>query len=108
MAISKTNDPLARRGSIVVVTRIRHSHPERRRPHWWRGLHLWQRALLVAVVLGTLVVSAGLIYYGPRLQPATPARRVTLAATPRPGQATPPGNDVWYYWGQNQPLDQQP
>jgi hypothetical protein len=91
-----------------VVTRIRQSHPERDRPHWWRGLHLWQRALVVAVVLGALVMSAGLIYYGPRLQTATPLRRATLAATPTPGQASPPGTDIWYYWGQSQPLNQQP
>jgi hypothetical protein len=91
-----------------VLTRIPQSHPERHRPHWWCGLQVWQRALLVAIVLGVLIISTGLIYYGPRLQPAPPARRTARAATTTPGQATPPGNDVWYYWGQNQPLDQQP
>jgi hypothetical protein len=90
------------------MTRIRHAHPEQGRPHWWRGLHVWQRALLVAVVLGALVISAGLVYYGPRLQPAAPAPYARRGATTTPGQATPPGNDVWYSWGQNQPLNQQP
>jgi hypothetical protein len=91
-----------------MVTRIPQSHPGDHRPHWWRDLHLWQRAVVVTVVFGPLVISAGLIYYGPRLQTATPERRPTLAASPTSGQASPPGTDEWYYWGQNQPLNQQP
>jgi hypothetical protein len=91
-----------------VVTRIRQSHSDRHRPHWWRDLHLWQRILLVGVVLGALVASAGIIYYEPRLQTATPTQRRSLVATPTPGQAIPPENDVWYFCGQSQLLNQQP
>lgn len=89
---------------------MQHPSSERRsdRPRWWRTLRMWERALLAAIVLGALVMSAGLIYYGPRLQTAAPTQRTVLATTPTPGQATPPGNDLWYYWGQSQPLNQQP
>jgi hypothetical protein len=74
----------------------------------WRGLHLWRRAAVAAVVLGRLVISAGLISYGLRIQPANPAYRAMYAATPTPRHASMFGADMWYYWGQDQPLSQQP
>jgi hypothetical protein len=91
-----------------MVTRIpqsKHGHPRR---HAWWSLHLWQRVVVVAVVLGALVISAGLTYYEPRIQTATPAARATSAAITTLRPAPLPGTDPWYYWGQSQPLDQQP
>jgi len=91
-----------------MITRIPQSHSGRHGPHWWANLLLWQRALLVVVVLGALVISAGLIYYGPRLQTEAPTGRATPATTTTPGPMYPPGTDEYYYWGQSQPLSQQP
>jgi hypothetical protein len=93
---------------IVMVTHIPQSNHERHRRQWWRSLRLWQRAVVVAVLLGTLIVSAGLIYYGPRLQTAAPAGGATSTTTTTPESSTVPGTDPWYSWGQHQPLDQQP
>jgi hypothetical protein len=92
-----------------MITRIPQSHSGRHVPHWWANLLLWQRALLVVVVLGALVISAGLIYYGPRMETGTPTGRATPATTTTtPGPMYPPGSDEYYYWGQSQPLSQQP
>jgi hypothetical protein len=71
-------------------------------------MRLWQRVLFVAIVLGALVVGAGLIYYGPRVQTAAPSGRATPATIPTAGPRYPPGVDEYYYWGQSQPLSQQP
>lgn len=84
---------------VTRVPRSQHRCPGR---GWWRSLHLWQRIVVVAVVLGALAIGAGLIYYGPRLRSAAPA--TTTTAPP----AGSPGADPWNYWGQNKPLDQQP
>ena len=75
---------------------------------WWRTLHVWQRVLVVAVLLGVLVIAAGLLYVAP-LAPAPPipvptARDRTVTHGPR----YPPGTDEFDNWGQNKPLDQQP
>ncbi|MEP7187708.1 MAG: hypothetical protein ABI901_00795 [Roseiflexaceae bacterium] len=74
----------------------------------YRSLQWWQRALVVAVVLGALVICAGLIYYGPRVQTAAPAIPAMPATATTPGPIYPPGINVYYYWGQSQPLSQQP
>jgi hypothetical protein len=66
------------------------------------------RVLVVAVLLGVLVIAAGLLYVAP---PApTPPTPVPTARdrTVTPGPRYPPGTDEDYYWGQNKPLDQQP
>jgi len=78
------------------------------RSGWWRALQSWQRVLVVAVLLGALVIAAGLIYFepgataAPTTAPTAPGKAAT--AVPR----YPPGIDEDYYWGQNKPLDQQP
>jgi hypothetical protein len=75
---------------------------------WWRTLHVWQRVLVVAVLLGVLVMAAGLIYFEPG------ANSAPTAVPTAPGTAAtavpryPPGIDEYEYWGQNKPLDQQP
>ena len=75
---------------------------------WWRALQSWQRVLVVAVLLGALVIAAGLIYF----EPGTTAVPTTVPTAPggtsTPGPRYPPGIDENYYWGQNKPLDQQP
>jgi hypothetical protein len=86
------------------VTRIPHPHSERQRLDWWRGLRLWQRALIVAVAFGALVISAGLIALGAGEHKG--ATRIPVATTTVP--LYPPGTDEYYYWGQSQPLSQQP
>jgi hypothetical protein len=90
-----------------MITHIPQAPPGRHRPYWWANLVLWQRALLVVVVLGALVVSAGLSYYGPRMHTGAPTDQAAPAAT-TPGPMYPPGTDEYYYWGQSQPLSQQP
>ena len=91
-----------------MILHIPQSHPRRHRSTGWGGLQWWRRALIAIVVLGALVISAGLIYYGPRIQTTAPTLQAmpTLARTP--GPMYPPGIDVYYYWGQSQPLSQQP
>jgi hypothetical protein len=88
-----------------MMTRMQQSYPERQRPDWWHGLHLWQRALIVAVVFGALLISAGLIALGTGAHAgATSIPVVTTTTIPM----YPPGIDEYYYWGQGQPLSQQP
>jgi len=88
-----------------MMTRMPQFHPERQRPDWWHGLYLWQRALIVAVVFGALLISAGLIALGAGEHTvATPIPAVTTTTVP----LYPPGIDEYYYWGQSQPLSQQP
>jgi hypothetical protein len=69
---------------------------------------VWQRVLVVAVLLGALVIAAGLIYFEPGATttptPAPAAPSGTVTAGPR----YPPGTDEFDNWGQNKPLDQQP
>jgi hypothetical protein len=78
------------------------------RSRWWRALHLWQRVLVVTVLLGVLVIAAGLIYFEPG------ANSAPTAVPTAPGTAAtavpryPPGIDEYEYWGQNKPFDQQP
>jgi hypothetical protein len=90
---------------IAMRAQISYASHSRQRPHWWRALHRWQRVLLVVVVLGALLTSAGLIVFGAR-EPAlvTPAPTTTTTQSPMYS----PGTDEYYYWGQSQPLSQQP
>ncbi len=82
--------------------------PSPQRYRWWRALHMWQRVIVVGVLLGTLVIAAGLIYFGPAAAgvptPAPTAPGGTVTAVPR----YLPGTDEYEYWGQSKPLDQQP
>lgn len=82
--------------------------PVRRRPraHWWRTLRAWERAALVVVLLGALVLSAALVYFEPT---GTPAANPTapLAGTAAAGPPFPPGTRWYYQRGQWVPQDQQ-
>jgi hypothetical protein len=88
-----------------------HSHrrpPIPRRYGWWRTLHSWQRVLVVGVLLGVLVIAAGLIYFEPGATAAPTPVPIAPGGTVTAGPRYPPGIDEDYYWGQNKPLDQQP
>lgn len=88
-----------------------HSHrqpPIPRRYGWWRTLHRWQRVLVVGVLLGVLVIAAGLIYLEPGATATPTPVPIAPGGTVTAGPRYPPGIDEDYYWGQNKPLDQQP
>lgn len=77
-----------------------------RRQRWWRALRAWERVALVAVLLGTLALSAALIYFRPGVNLTAPN------ASPAPAAATagppfPPGTRWYYQRGQWLPQDQQ-
>jgi hypothetical protein len=78
------------------------------RTHWWQALRWWQRVTLVIVLLGALAISAGLIYVGVEVPTTPTAVPVAPAETATPAPLYPPGIDGYWYWGQNQGLDQQP
>jgi hypothetical protein len=89
------------------------AHFQRRPPipqryRWWRTLHLWQRVIVVGVLLGVLVIAAGLIYFAPAAPTAPTPAPTAPGGMATPGPRYPPGTDEDYYWGQNKPLDQQP
>jgi hypothetical protein len=72
-------------------------------PRRWRTLRAWDRAALVVLVLGTLLLSAALIYYRPdgTSSGAPPAGAATA------GPPFPPGTRWYYQRGQWVPQDQQ-
>lgn len=76
------------------------------RPHWWRGLRRWERVALVLVLLGTLTISAALIYFRPgdNLTAPNPSS-APLVGTANP--EFPPGTRWYYRRGQWVPQDQQ-
>jgi hypothetical protein len=71
-------------------------------------LRTWQRLAVGTALVVATTISAALIYF----QPGT--RTFTARGTERPvavtatAPALPPGTDMYYYWGQYRPLDQQP
>ncbi|HET9223649.1 MAG TPA: hypothetical protein VFO07_14145 [Roseiflexaceae bacterium] len=71
-------------------------------------LGLWQRLTVAAVLLVALALSVALIYFQPGTR--TLVYRDTARPTPfvEAAPALPPGTDMYYYWGQWTPLDQQP
>jgi hypothetical protein len=88
-------------------------HSQRRQPipgrySWWRTLHLWQRVIVVCLLLGALVIAAGLIYFEPGAAGAFQLAPTAPSVTTTPGPVYPPGTDEYWYWGQNQPLNLQP
>ena len=89
-----------------MTTHPQHSNDRPRHPHWWRALRVWQRAALVVVLLGALVLSAALIYFRPGGHLAAPNESsVPEAATV--GPPFPPGTRWYYQRGQWVPQDQQ-
>jgi hypothetical protein len=76
------------------------------RPRWWDRLRLWERVALVVVLLGTLVVSAALIYFRPgdNLTAPNPPPAPQVATA---GSEFPPGTRWYYQRGQWVPQDQQ-
>ena len=67
---------------------------------------MWERAALVVVLLGALVVSAALIYFEPTGTLA-PDPSAPLAGTATAGPEFPPGTRWYYQRGQWVPQDQQ-
>jgi hypothetical protein len=71
-------------------------------------LRTWQRLAVGTALVVATTISAALIYF----QPGT--RTFTVRGTERPvavtatAPALPLGTDMYYYWGQYRPLDQQP
>ena len=93
-----------------MATRIHRPHLLSRRLRWWRALRRWERITVVGVLLGALLVSAALIYFGPSLDannPSPAAPGVTTTTTP--GPLYPPGTR-WYYRRSQwyQPIQPQP
>ncbi len=86
-------------------------HITRRRLHrGWRGLRLWQRVVVVGVLLGALAIGAGLIYFAPGARtsgaatPATPATSATDAPLYPPGTRYYYRRSQWLPWDQQQPV----
>ena len=77
------------------------------RPRWWRALRAWDRAALVVVLLGALVLSAALIYFEPTGTPAGIPSKAPLAGTAPAGPEFPPGTRWYYQRSQWVPQDQQ-
>jgi hypothetical protein len=90
-----------------MSTHSQQRHPIRRYG-WWRTLHIWQRVMVVGVLLGVLVIAVGLIYFEPGALAAPTPVPTAPGGTTTPGSRYPPGTDEYWYWGQNQPLNQQP
>jgi hypothetical protein len=82
--------------------------PSPQRYRWWRTLRLWQRVIVVCLLLGALVIAAGLIYFEPGAAGALGSAPTTTSATTTPGPVYPPGTDEYWYWSQHQPLNLQP
>jgi len=89
-----------------MTTHLRPSKTGSSRPRWWRALHAWERAALVIVVLGTLLMSAALIYFRPTGAPPAAAPNA-LPASGTAGPEFPPGTRWYYQRGQWVPQDQQ-
>lgn len=72
----------------------------------WRRLQRWQRAVVIAVVLGVLAIGAALAYFAPgSVRDDFSDREPRVVATA--GPLYPPGTRYYYRRGQWLPLDQQ-
>jgi hypothetical protein len=78
-------------------------HPRRTPP-----LRLWQRLVVVSVLIVAVLISAALIYFQPGAGSHTSLDRAQPALVTETTPALPPGTTVYYYWAQHQPLSQQP
>ena len=92
----------------MMLAHFHRRPPVPRRAGWWRALQGWQRVLVVGVLLGVLVIAAGLIYFEPGATSAPTPASTAPGRTSTPGPHYPPGIDEFDNWGQNKPLDQQP
>ena len=78
-------------------------HPRRTPP-----LRLWQRLVVVSVLIVALLISAALTYFQPGAGSHTSLDTAQPALVTETAPALPPGTTVYYYWAQHQPLSQQP
>ena len=74
--------------------------------HWLQTASMWQRLLTLATLIVALLLSGALLYFQPGSHTFTPPQ--TTFAAPGAQPALPPGFDTYYYWGQHQPISQQP
>ena len=68
-------------------------------------LAAWQRVLVAGALFVALLISGALIYFQPGSRSLAYPEPAISTAQPAP---LPPGTDLYYYWGQHRPLDQQP
>jgi len=80
----------------------------RLRAHAFQRLHTWQRLVVCAALIVDVLIGAALIYFQPGTRTFTQTDMTSRVATTAPVPALPPGTDIYYYWGQHRPLDQQP
>ena len=72
---------------------------------WLHAASVWQRLLAAATLMVALLLSAALLYWQPGSSTFSPAPPSSVADSQ---PALPPGFDTYYYWGQHQPISQQP
>ncbi|HEY3230350.1 MAG TPA: hypothetical protein VGJ87_14105, partial [Roseiflexaceae bacterium] len=72
------------------------------------SLRLWQRLVVVSVLIVATLISAALIYFQPGAGSHTSPDTAHPALVTETAPALPPGTTVYYYWAQHQPLSQQP
>jgi hypothetical protein len=71
-------------------------------------LRIWQRLAVGTALVVATTISAALIYFQPGTRTFTVPRTERPVAVTATAPALPPGTDMYYYWGQWKPLDQQP
>jgi len=86
---------------------IRNMHlPRGARQRRAQSLAAWQRVLVAGALIVALLISGALIYFQPGSHTFSPSQATFSAPGAKP--ALPPGFDTYYYWGQHQPISQQP
>ena len=75
---------------------------------WAPALRDWRNLVVAAALLATIIVSAALIYFQPGTRTFARADAAPLDLVAETAAPLPPGTEVYYYWGQHRPLDQQP
>lgn len=93
---------------MIMSAHIQSPRYRQQRSRWWQALKGWRRTAVVIILLGALVISAGLIYVGVEIPIPPAAVSVAPVGTATPGPLYPPGTDEYWYWGQGQPLIPQP
>ena len=73
---------------------------------WLRTASKQQRLLVLATLLVAALLSGALLYFQPGSHTFVSSQ--TPFAAPAAEPALPPGFDTYFYWGQHQPLSQQP
>ena len=90
---------------MLVKIHLRRVAPH---PHRTPTLRLWQRLVVVSVLIVAALISVALIYFQPGAGPYTSVDTAQPALVTETAPVQPPGTDVYYYWAQHQPLSQQP